>query len=383
MVAGESARDQAERAAAAAAHLERKAEGARRRAEAFAKGAEGEAALAAALAPLTAEGWFFLHDRVMPTGGNIDHVGIGPGGVVVFDAKAWSGQVQVRDGRLRVGSRAQDKAVDGVLGQVAAVRAVVGTDVTVVPCLVITEQGTLEVERVSGVGVVGLDEVAAVVRELPPNLATVEVERLLRLVSEAFPPVEGAPAAALGMVEVEPVEEWKSLFLKANRFVYLTTWKKGGRHRIYAKDDAGAELGWKDVISGEVHLAGPHPFAEVILTAVTPTGLPLDRRAIPRIPFDIRGGRLIGALTKLYMSALVGQRWEKGGKRRLYGTLVSPSDGVIRLGYVDLETGYVRPDIEGPINDSRPSADLYLGFLRDRMPGRERTLAGGDAGQQG
>jgi len=83
--------------------LQRKAEWAAKRAETFEAGGLGEAEVARALAPLTAEGWFLLHDRDLPAGGNVDHVAVGPSGVAVVDAKAWSYPVRVSNGRLYTG----------------------------------------------------------------------------------------------------------------------------------------------------------------------------------------------------------------------------------------------------------------------------------------
>lgn len=303
----------------------------------------------------------------MPTGGNVDHIAIGPGGVIVADAKAWTGEVVVRDGLLRASGRRQDKALDGVLAQVAAVKAAVGESVTVVPALVLTERPTSGLERLNGVGIIGIAELAAVDRELPAECSTVEVERIFRVLSEAFAPGGAAPATAMGMVEVETNDTPRDLFLKAHRWVYLNTWKN---RRIYARSDRGEELGWKDVLTGELHIDGDHPFVHVVLGAATPAGTQLGASQIPKIPIDVRGGRLLGALTRIYMGVFIGQRWEKGGKRRLYGTLATPSDGVFRLGWVDLETGFVRPETTGPLCDGRRPAEYYLGMLRDRMPER-------------
>ena len=45
---------------------------------------------------------------------NIDHVAIGPPGILVVDAKNWSGNVTVRDGVLRQNGYARDREVAGV-----------------------------------------------------------------------------------------------------------------------------------------------------------------------------------------------------------------------------------------------------------------------------
>src|SRR4051812_47921420 len=109
--AGGSARTEADRAAAAAHKLDRKAAYARRRAANFQQGADGELATARALAELTVEGWHVLHDRLLPHGGNIDHLAIGPAGVFVVDAKAWAHPATIdAAGRVRAGR--YDKSQD-------------------------------------------------------------------------------------------------------------------------------------------------------------------------------------------------------------------------------------------------------------------------------
>ena len=61
----------------------------------YEKGADGELETTRALAELTVTGWRMLYDRCLPYGGNIDHIAVGPAGIVVGDAKAWFGPVTV------------------------------------------------------------------------------------------------------------------------------------------------------------------------------------------------------------------------------------------------------------------------------------------------
>jgi len=94
-------------------------------------GAEGERRVAEVLAGV--EGVEVLHDRLIPMkAANIDHLAVSSSGVFVIDAKKYSGKVETRDVggmfredlRLYVNNRNQTKLVDGVLGQVSVVRAV-------------------------------------------------------------------------------------------------------------------------------------------------------------------------------------------------------------------------------------------------------------------
>lgn len=96
-------------------------------------GAEGERRVAEVLAETS--GIEVLHDRLVPgSRANIDHIVVGPSGVFVIDAKKYTGKIEVRnvggvfrpDERLYVNGRDRTKVVEGVLGQIDVVRAVLG-----------------------------------------------------------------------------------------------------------------------------------------------------------------------------------------------------------------------------------------------------------------
>jgi hypothetical protein len=76
---------------------------AQRAQRAWSVGAEGERLVAAAIDSVARYGWTALHDLHWPgrPKANLDHVAIGPGGVILIDAKNWSGDVVVGDGKLR------------------------------------------------------------------------------------------------------------------------------------------------------------------------------------------------------------------------------------------------------------------------------------------
>ena len=120
MTAGKSTREASDRARTAAETHERRAAAARQRADNFSAGASGEREVAEALATLTASGWYILHDRAKPNGGNIDHVAVGPPGVVVIDAKAWTSAVEIKGERLFAAGRFRDRQVDGLVSQVVS-----------------------------------------------------------------------------------------------------------------------------------------------------------------------------------------------------------------------------------------------------------------------
>lgn len=97
------------------------------------QGATGEERVGAVLEAAADRGVLVLHDRRLPRSrANVDHLAVAPSGVWVVDAKRYVGQrVEGRDVggwfrtdlRLFVGGRDRTALVDGVEGQVAAVRA--------------------------------------------------------------------------------------------------------------------------------------------------------------------------------------------------------------------------------------------------------------------
>jgi hypothetical protein len=63
---------------------------------AWRRGAAGERRTAQLLGPLERHGWAVLHDLAVPgSQANIDHLGIGPGGVFVIDSKQYRGRLQL------------------------------------------------------------------------------------------------------------------------------------------------------------------------------------------------------------------------------------------------------------------------------------------------
>jgi hypothetical protein len=112
---------------------------------AWRRGAAGERRTARLLAPLERRGWAVLHDLAIPgTQANIDHLVIGPGGVLVIDSKQYRGQLHLdRYGMVWHGrhllvsalrkARWQADQADEVLGiadiNVAAVVAVHGASI--------------------------------------------------------------------------------------------------------------------------------------------------------------------------------------------------------------------------------------------------------------
>jgi hypothetical protein len=141
---------------------------------AWRRGAAGERCTARLLAPLERHGWAVLHDLAIPgSAANLDHLVIGPGGVVVIDSKRYRGRLRLdSDGLLWHGRHLLVSALrtilweadqaDEVLGvadiRVAAVMAVHGTKVP---------WGRLQAD---GVLVAPVQRVPDLLQALPPIL---------------------------------------------------------------------------------------------------------------------------------------------------------------------------------------------------------------------
>ncbi|SER60878.1 Nuclease-related domain-containing protein [Pedococcus cremeus] len=375
MSAGKGARREAEHAAEAAAMLERKAAYARRRAQSFELGSEGELAVAHAVAPLTVTGWHVLHDRALPHGGNLDHLLVGPGGVLVLDAKNWSGDVSANS-VLRVGGRDVSKAVrqltDGI-GEVRTSLVSAGLDLPVAGALVLTHERHQHraSERFGGVLLVGVSRVEEVVTSTSRDIGVTLAEAAVRHLTLAFP---GAGADPSKESVPKPVsQKAHPLYQRANVYLYVQPWSRAGRHRLYVNDESGRNLGYKDTVAGTIAVTEPDMDSAVrgVLMHATVRSLDLRADALPKVPMALPGGRLLGVMTRTWVAFHVGYRWRRGSFDRLYGWRADPTDGVAELGYVDLTTGHIHPQAAEPLGKDLGTPERYLERLRDRF--RVRT----------
>ena len=328
--------------------------------------------VAKVLAPLSLSGWHALHDRVGPTGDNIDHIVIGPGSVIVLDAKSWNGRLEVRNGKLLNGGWSQTKAVTHLATQRRAVRDAirrrVDGDGPVDMALVVTTQEELAPLTVGDTIVLGLGHLANAIESTRSIYDSETVDRLFAVLSEAFPPAGTVTPTTTGLHHVDGLE-LGDLFNRANRFLYLTTTRRSGEHQMLLRDEDGERFGRKDLRTGEIELDHQDdPLVEHLLRSATQTGLGLRAQDLPEVPVLIPGNRLVQLAGRLHTSVVVGNRWQGRNQDRLYGTLASPSDGVFDLGYVDLTTGWVTPTSKGPLSRDRGPAQRYLALLRDRCP---------------
>lgn len=193
-VAGGGAEERARRAAARVERLRRelsevelreRLQAAERAHHAWTAGAEGERLVAQTLAELDAHGWRFLHDVHWPgrRSANLDHVAVGPGGVVVVDAKKWSGTVRIGDGHLRQNGYRRDRELEGVARATAAVAALLPPEhrASTRGLLCLVDQPIRPTRTRSGVPVVGRAHLVHHLRSLDATLTSDDVDQLTHL----------------------------------------------------------------------------------------------------------------------------------------------------------------------------------------------------------
>ncbi|MFD1210630.1 nuclease-related domain-containing protein [Arthrobacter sp. GCM10027362] len=180
MEAGGRASEQARLAAERAARLKRQLEQAERAQKAWEAGAVGEVLVAGKLTALQSHGWRLLNDVHWPgrSRANLDHVLVGPGGILVIDTKNWSGRVEVRDGVMFQNGVSRFREGSGILQQSASLAAVLQPEhrkfVQAWLCLV--GQPEMRAVLAGGAKVYGLNGLFDAVRALPPVLNSSEIE---------------------------------------------------------------------------------------------------------------------------------------------------------------------------------------------------------------
>lgn len=239
--AGHSAGVEARRLDALAGEYERLSAESRAMAERFMIAHATERQVAGSLAPLTAAGYTFLHDRRWPGSrrAQIDHVLVGPGGLFVVDTKAWA-DVYVAGGRIW---RGQEDVTDDLeplanvgLGTEAAM-AEHGLAPGEVRVVVVLAHHSMDAELVGSVTVVGEKKAAAHINSRGNRLTPAQVDKVLMLAMEHFPviidtavpldltvpvpalaeptnepllTVEEVGEVLLAGLMAEPIEEWMS-----------------------------------------------------------------------------------------------------------------------------------------------------------------------------
>lgn len=241
MGAGDSATRDAARQRDLADELARRAGIARQMARSFEAAARSEKRLARTLIELEPLGYTLLADRRRPGSlrGNVDMVLVGPGGVILVDAKAWR-SVAVVHGRVWRGEEdataeierladllhvTQGELADVGLapGEVRAVVAFTGLDVPRTELFGLTLLGdAAAVTEIAGLGTrlgpARVAEVRRALEQLFPPLTTGPVTLPVTGVPDSAVPLDGDPGRELDVERIEgalvegmcraPIEDW-------------------------------------------------------------------------------------------------------------------------------------------------------------------------------
>lgn len=360
MGAGQSADHEAAAARAVAETLARKHEYALRRAATFAAGAEGERIVAARVAELSAQGYVLLHDRLTPDGGNLDHVLVGPTGVWLVNAKNWSGSVSVDGDVLRQNGRARPKHRERAQLEaqtVAGALAAAGLDdAPVVPVLVFTGAAPSSTTSVQGVVFVAVDDLVGLITGRQEVLRPRGVDQLVAALAESFPPADD-PADPTPAIEGHTAVP-RGLDDPA-RYLFVDSWRsRGGRRRLYVKTAGASQLGWVDPDTASTYAEVDDPGTEAALTIIAKQFTDADTDE-PQAP------SLLRRFARRYFEAssprqyVVGVRWRRGSRDRLYIHLAREGEQRQELGHVDRVTGRCHPEAEEYLGVLTRAAELY------------------------
>lgn len=228
MAAGDGAAEQSRLAAERVARLKRQLDQVERETKSWDTGAVGERIIADRLSQLIPHGWYVLHDVHWPgrPKANLDHVLVGPGGIVVVDAKNWTGEVRVSSGVLWQGRYSRTQSVEGALAQCAAVASVLAPPHRrlVRPLICMAAQPDLFGVTSSDVAVAGVDRVVAAVTALP---AVMDQQTVIGLYAQ------------LGQMLTQEQDDSALLGMSAAAVTRSATAASADGHARTGRDDAG------------------------------------------------------------------------------------------------------------------------------------------------
>jgi Nuclease-related domain len=159
---------------------------------AWRRGAAGERRTARMLAPLEWRGWAVLHDLAIPgSPANIDHLVIGPGGVLVIDSKQYRGRLRLDSyGMLWYGRHLLVSTLRKVRWEADQADEVLGIADIQIPAIVAVHGAGVPWGRVDadGATVLVARRVPELLQELPPILGPERVAWLANRARVRFRP---------------------------------------------------------------------------------------------------------------------------------------------------------------------------------------------------
>lgn len=191
MGAGASARRRSSELTHEAEALFELAQVKRLKARNFAAAVTSEREVSAVLRPLDTLGWRMLEDRKWPGSqrANVDFVLVGPGGVIVLDAKHWS-ELEVRNGSIFRGEACEDDEVDKLLGLTDTIaQGLVPTglvDAAIRPVMTFTSH-PVEATALGPVTVIGAAGLVTWLSRLPERLTSTQIAQVTDTVADLCP----------------------------------------------------------------------------------------------------------------------------------------------------------------------------------------------------
>ena len=171
-------------------------------ADRWSRGEQGERVVGEQLERLCALGWEVLHDVRWPERrrANIDHVAVGPGGVLVVDAKNWSGRLAVGSGRLRQNGFSRQREIQGVAdaGVAVGMQLQLPWALHVIPVLCTAGPAGKGVTRIGQVTVLGSADLVEWASSLEARLSPGDVQGVARHLRTVLPPATSRAGAAPG-----------------------------------------------------------------------------------------------------------------------------------------------------------------------------------------
>lgn len=194
MAAGDSARAESLARSEQADLFEEIARRKRRESMAFAMAAESELTVAGHLKALNQFGWRVLEDRLWPGSrkANVDLLLVGPGGVVVVDAKVWR-ELELRDGSIYRGQVCEDEQIaklTDLIDRLAAELSDTGLAANAIHSALVFTNHDLRATSLGPATLVGVGHVAAWVTSLGVRLPEAEIERIAKALDNCCPPIE-------------------------------------------------------------------------------------------------------------------------------------------------------------------------------------------------
>ncbi|NLA36515.1 MAG: hypothetical protein GX868_12645 [Actinobacteria bacterium] len=315
-------------------------------------------ALAERLQSLETEGWHVLYERSTPDGSSIDAIAVGPPGVCVIDLRGDTVEVDLTR-------------------HVASVAAALGDEVETIGALAVDAPDAPAAGEGNGIHVVETEELAELLKISRPVHGAATVDRLYDELSTAFP--RTPTPTRRDVADGRRSERSLGWYLGATVSLYYATVQTdggdGSGRRVAVLTDAhGRRLGSRDLQTDAIQRepAVHDRFVPFLLESLASGGVSPDPRTIPRLATGLPFAQAFAHLAGVWRGAVVG--WaepfgsSEAGAATMRAVLIHPRAGVVRLGWIELDTGRVHPLSSAPLLGGSTTPELLLDIVRDARP---------------